>query len=984
MTKYHPQIFYDAQSLLHAIAPTPETLQARGALRDRLREVVASCAGPTRVDLEDVSMASYAEDLDIAPLELMIVDKDHPDGLPPSTDRSRLSDVYDPRLTPVSRLAAHLQDHGFDGTIQSTDAQRRDGVSTSRPGSSDPPPRAADDGGAFRWPRYKRSPKREIVYPAVLDAATPERFALSLPNPATRHTQNLLYLYSRRNPHLRQLTSLIYVWMRSWGVVEISPRTLCLMLIRFFQEEHVATLTETDRTAVLSSEHAKASTHYTTTVWMPYDVDGQTQPLLLDVSYALYPVSYPESDFSPVLLRFFKWITSKKLHAASPNGSEGWPILRISHPNVIDGRFATELRAFSEHSAPWSRHQLIVPDPSAITHNHAFTVHRSTLRYLHVLADSCASLLANTHPLYAIFGPHYKPDVFAEQRRRSRSPSPSLAHLSIRSPLGGLRLERRAYAPDPRMRDDLRRMYHTGVPGQMVHELRRKTIAKVANAIQVTFGPKYRVEAFGSTQYGVDAQTSDLDLVVIDPDRMEGFAPDVNLKSLPRVYKIHEVSAALQHAGFKILQKIPKATVPIVKFKDPASGIQCDLNINDQLGTINTGLIRHYCDLQPVLRPLLLAIKRWARPLGYNSPSVSGGMPVTFSSYALAMMTIGLFQARGLLPNLQDGPDLDQGGIFWVRTRTEERVRCDARWRAMPGWTPPRTVELDEALQDWFQYWGLEHDYTQHVLSVRLGGVVLRAAPCTRREAYSLRPGLFTALRAGNAPDALRETGAAGRNPLASKRGRARVAALPEAERGVLAWSSAQVEEAARAGGARAAVRNAGGGAARALEAEAEAEAFAEEEEDAAPLAEESDDEEAEDDALGAGESDSAQPERWASDVLCIADPFIRAKNLAGSLKPPTVARFRADCQRVVMRLRLGCTLDALLRLDPRTRPPSPPPEPRQRRPGQGRGRTNANAARQRRETAQRRDERGGAAARGGNSGGGGGDRGRARAGAAA
>jgi len=36
----------------------------------------------------------------------------------------------------------------------------------------------------------------------------------------------------------------------------------------------------------------------------------------------------------------------------------------------------------------------------------------------------------------------------------------------------------------------------------------------------------------------VDGHTSDLDLVVIDPDRMTGFTPDIDLSLLPRIYKI--------------------------------------------------------------------------------------------------------------------------------------------------------------------------------------------------------------------------------------------------------------------------------------------------------------------------------------------------------------------------------------------------------------------------------------------------------------
>lgn len=81
-----------------------------------------------------------------------------------------------------------------------------------------------------------------------------------------------------------------------------------------------------------------------------------------------------------------------------------------------------------------------------------------------------------------------------------------------------------------------------------------------------------------------------------------------------------------------------------MKFKDVDTGVQCDLNINDQLGCINTSLIQHYCEILPILRPLLLAIKRWARPLGYNNPAGAPGTPITFSSYTLTIMTIGLLQ----------------------------------------------------------------------------------------------------------------------------------------------------------------------------------------------------------------------------------------------------------------------------------------------------------------------------------------------------
>ena len=82
-----------------------------------------------------------------------------------------------------------------------------------------------------------------------------------------------------------------------------------------------------------------------------------------------------------------------------------------------------------------------------------------------------------------------------------------------------------------------------------------------------------------------------------------------------------------------------------VKCTDPDTGLQCDINVNDQLGLLNTGLIKHYCDLLPILRPMIGFIKHWAKPLGLNSPSQLG-QPATFSSYSLVLMTIGRLQVR--------------------------------------------------------------------------------------------------------------------------------------------------------------------------------------------------------------------------------------------------------------------------------------------------------------------------------------------------
>jgi DNA polymerase sigma len=87
--------------------------------------------------------------------------------------------------------------------------------------------------------------------------------------------------------------------------------------------------------------------------------------------------------------------------------------------------------------------------------------------------------------------------------------------------------------------------------------------------------------------------------------------------------------------------------VTTVKFVDPITGLSCDINVNEQLGLLNSMMLKRYCDISPHLRFLIASVKAWAKPLGLNNPSNNrrrGFVSVTFSSYAFALMTIGFLQ----------------------------------------------------------------------------------------------------------------------------------------------------------------------------------------------------------------------------------------------------------------------------------------------------------------------------------------------------
>ncbi|KAJ7100601.1 hypothetical protein B0H15DRAFT_816648 [Mycena belliarum] len=266
-----------------------------------------------------------------------------------------------------------------------------------------------------------------------------------------------------------------------------------------------------------------------------------------------------------------------------------------------------------------------------------------------------------------------------------------------------------------------------------VRDSRRETLLAVQNVVRKAYGGEYSVEIFGSIRYGISSASSDLDLVILDPTRKNGFAPSG--RKLGEIYHIRPLSRVLRKAGFKILEVVPDAAVPIVKFQDPRTGQSCDINVNDRLGLYNSDLIKRYCELNPVLVDMIMFIKAWAKPRGLNN-SGSRKMPTTFSSYALVMMTIGFLQHRGLLPNLQEGLEpLEPGnlqGTFWLRL--PRVLCCDIRYHRAEGWTPPENVPVAILLRDWFKFWAVEFSLAEEMISIRHGGRLRRDAATKRTD----------------------------------------------------------------------------------------------------------------------------------------------------------------------------------------------------------------------------------------------------------
>lgn len=150
----------------------------------------------------------------------------------------------------------------------------------------------------------------------------------------------------------------------------------------------------------------------------------------------------------------------------------------------------------------------------------------------------------------------------------------------------------------------------------------------------------------------------------------------------------------------------PSHLTPTVTFRDPTTGIKCDINVNERLGLYNSDLIASYCDIYPPLRSMLFNIKSWAKPLGLNNQALG-----SFSSYCLVMMTIAFLQLKGVLPNLQTNLDDARPLNFWVAKPVE--TLCDCRFWTAPetGWSS-RDVSQSDLLREWFRQVVLVHRWS--------------------------------------------------------------------------------------------------------------------------------------------------------------------------------------------------------------------------------------------------------------------------------
>ncbi|XP_052192438.1 UTP:RNA uridylyltransferase 1 isoform X2 [Diospyros lotus] len=188
-------------------------------------------------------------------------------------------------------------------------------------------------------------------------------------------------------------------------------------------------------------------------------------------------------------------------------------------------------------------------------------------------------------------------------------------------------------------------IYESLIPPEE-EKAKQKQLLTLLEKLVWTEWPEARLYIYGSCANSFGVSKSDIDICLTIED------PDVNKSEV--LLKLADI---LESDNLQNVQALTRARVPIVKLKDPVTGISCDICVNNILAVVNTKLLSDYAQIDERLRQLAFIVKHWAKSRGVNE-TYHG----TLSSYAYVLMCIHLLQQRkpAILPCLQQaGKRLD-------------------------------------------------------------------------------------------------------------------------------------------------------------------------------------------------------------------------------------------------------------------------------------------------------------------------------------
>ncbi|XP_043283794.1 speckle targeted PIP5K1A-regulated poly(A) polymerase-like [Venturia canescens] len=171
--------------------------------------------------------------------------------------------------------------------------------------------------------------------------------------------------------------------------------------------------------------------------------------------------------------------------------------------------------------------------------------------------------------------------------------------------------------------------------------------ASLWDALKPIF-PRCEINRFGSSITGLCFKGSDVDIYlnirepINSDDCKTGWTPKTIFREVKfYLYKRKDI--------FERIVPIPKAKTPIIKFCHSPTSTNCDISFKNNLGVINSQLIKRLLSVDVRLKPLMMIVKFWVK-----TSELSGHGK--FNNYAIIMMVIFYLQQpeTKMLPSIAD------------------------------------------------------------------------------------------------------------------------------------------------------------------------------------------------------------------------------------------------------------------------------------------------------------------------------------------
>ncbi|KAI8599218.1 hypothetical protein EDD21DRAFT_380413 [Dissophora ornata] len=306
-----------------------------------------------------------------------------------------------------------------------------------------------------------------------------------------------------------------------------------------------------------------------------------------------------------------------------------------------------------------------------------------------------------------------------------------------------------------RLTRDIMIKYKELLPPSELMDRHKQLKSTLEDVITTEFpAENFKVEAFGSFVSGLLMANSDADFCIIGENIHEHQSlNDMNyLASLLR-----------SKGGMEKVFAVPNAMVPIVKFQDPRTKMECDLNTGNNLGVVNSELIRAYTTIDERVKPFLYMIKAICKAQGIND-SRSGYL----SSYAITWIGIVFLQQElqlapaasawgwdknSVLPKLQQQPfermreltlrinhntkNAVTSATSLVNSSKSDMVHCrfdDNKDGFHTGSGRVNKKSLARLLIDFFEYFSRHFNYTTTAIHVGRASFVSKTSRELRNE----------------------------------------------------------------------------------------------------------------------------------------------------------------------------------------------------------------------------------------------------------